>query len=712
MNEFFSPRSLAVIQLGANASEKAIAAAVRTINARARREGWTERRNASGQPLATRREGKGGGWEYHYSLLTAPEQVKFCSAQAPKKAAMRSIEAAPDDIARDDMWSWYADIPDSKKKTAVERAQVLDTIETLQNGGMTKTGAVEIAKGQFSVPASTIYTWFKLVAGKPRTDWLPYLAPKHTGRTKVEDIDPRVMDWVRSDYLRPERPTMTSCYRRMSQVAKDQNWPIPSKRTVERRIEKIPTTVKVLARDGVEALKRMFPAQERDRSCFHALEAVNADGHKFDVWVNWPGEPKPIRPMMVAVQDLYSGKILSWRLDKSENKEAVLLAFGDVIETFGIPDRVYLDNGRSFASKWITGGTPTRYRFKIKDEDPAGLLTNLGCTVIFVTPYSGQSKPIERAFKDFCNDIAKHPAFTGAWTGNTVANKPENYGSKAVELETFIKIVADGIAEHNGRVGRRATVCAGRSFDQTFNDSYARSPIQKATEAHRRLWLLAAESVKVRASDQSIHFLGNRYWDEKLIEFSGQSITARFDPDDLQSGLHVYRLDGAYIGFAECIEAKGFNDTAAAREQLRARKQFIQANRAMLDAERRMTPDQLAKMIPAQTITPLAEAKIVKPIIDTSMMVRPHVEAAPLTEREEATRDQVVADLAAFRSEKPKSDIDLKRERYARARAIEEAIDAKIQVDAEDARWLGSYQTTAEYRTMKGISEDFAANLA
>ena len=132
----------------------------------------------------------------------------------------------------------------------------------------------------------------------------------------------------------------------------------------------------------------------------------------------------------------------------------------------------------------------------------------------------------------------------------------------------------------------------------------------------------------------------------------------------------------------------------------------------MLDAERRMTPDQLAKMIPAQTITPLAEAKIVKPIIDTSMMVRPHVEAAPLTEREEATRDQVVADLAAFRSEKPKSDIDLKRERYARARAIEEAIDAKIQVDAEDARWLGSYQTTAEYRTMKGISEDFAANLA
>jgi hypothetical protein len=28
-----------------------------------------------------------------------------------------------------------------------------------------------------------------------------------------------------------------------------------------------------------------------------------------------------------------------------------------------------LDNGRAFASKWITGGANTRFRFKVREED-------------------------------------------------------------------------------------------------------------------------------------------------------------------------------------------------------------------------------------------------------------------------------------------------------------------------------------------------------
>ena len=50
---------------------------------------------------------------------------------------------------------------------------------------------------------------------------------------------------------------------------------------------------------------------------------------------------------------------------------------------YGIPELITLDNGRAFASKWITGGARSRYRYRVRDEDPQGLLTTLGIELQF-----------------------------------------------------------------------------------------------------------------------------------------------------------------------------------------------------------------------------------------------------------------------------------------------------------------------------------------
>ena len=60
---------------------------------------------------------------------------------------------------------------------------------------------------------------------------------------------------------------------------------------------------------------------------------------------------------MVAFQDVHSGRILSWRLSRTPNATRhVALALGDMVERWGIPEHMVLDNGREFAAKWITGG--------------------------------------------------------------------------------------------------------------------------------------------------------------------------------------------------------------------------------------------------------------------------------------------------------------------------------------------------------------------
>ncbi|KGJ12358.1 hypothetical protein EQ718_07065 [Paracoccus versutus] len=88
-------------------------------------------------------------------------------------------------------------------------------------------------------------------------------------------------------------------------------------------------------------------------------------------------------------------------------------AFGELIETWGIPKHCLFDNGHEFANKWLMGGTPTWFRFKVRDDDPLGVLPTLGIKVHWATPAHGQAKPIERGFRDFASRIAKDPRFAG-----------------------------------------------------------------------------------------------------------------------------------------------------------------------------------------------------------------------------------------------------------------------------------------------------------
>ena len=87
-------------------------------------------------------------------------------------------------------------------------------------------------------------------------------------------------------------------------------------------------------------------------SNLHALQIVCGDGHRFDVFTKWHAIKKPVRPMLLALQDVYSRKILAWRIGPNENTALVRLAFADLLRDWGVPQAVLLDNGRAFASKW------------------------------------------------------------------------------------------------------------------------------------------------------------------------------------------------------------------------------------------------------------------------------------------------------------------------------------------------------------------------
>lgn len=525
----------------------------------------------------------------------------------------------------------YARLPARYRAEAERRLAMLDSVEELVREGQRRSVAQELvaarasADGGGAVHVSTLRRWASDVRVVPRPFWLHYLAPRWVGRVVSAEIPPAAWDAFKADYLRPEAPSASACYQRLRRMAPQQGWRLAHCRTFQRRITRdIHPAALVLARQGEEAMMRLFPAQERDKRALSALEAVNADGHRIDVFVKHP-LGHVCRPILVAFQDVYSGAMLAWRWGETESADLVRLALRDLVHAWGIPHHAWLDNGRAFASKFITGGTRSRYRFKVRAEDPTGIAVALGIQIHWATPYHGQAKPIERGFRDLCESVAKHPAFAGAYVGNSPEAKPENYGQKAIEWADFVRIADAEIRAHNLRDGRRSLAAGGRSLLDTFNESYQRTPIRRASLDQLRDLLLAADAVTASSTDGSVRLAGNRYWTEGLSHHVGKRLMVRFDPDALHTGVEVCALDGTFIAQAPCIAAVGFADAAAATEHQRARNQFKRATKAALKAERRMTVAQLADQMAAvpETPYPLAKPTVLAPVFQRKRPQRP-----------------------------------------------------------------------------------------
>lgn len=495
---------------------------------------------------------------------------------------------------------------------AILRARIVTTAERLHENGLRYRDVYPKVEKLFGVPERSVRRWCKLVVGAPIEDWAVLLLPKYRPTVQPKPVNDDAWNWFLSDYLRLSKPGLAACHRRLLEAAKHRpEWgEVPSEQSLRRRLQReVDPTTLMLRREGGEFFDHRIPAQQRDKTGMHALEHVNADGHRFDVFVRFPNlnpDKPPIirRPVLMAWQDLYSNKFLSWRLDETENGDVVRLAFADMVRDFGIPYKSTVDNGHAFADKRMTGGLLNRNRYKFLEEEPDGIYKSFNVEAHFTKPYHGQSKPIERGFRDLCEEIAKHPLCQGAYTGNRPNAKPEDHNTHAVDYHDFVALVEERIAEYNARQGRRTGVARGGSFDDAFFASYnaESTVIRRATEAQIQWLLLPIEGCLVGRDEAVITLMGNRFWHTALLEHRGEKMVVRFDPADIQAGIYVFE-NGARepLCHAQCIARTGFSDTDAARRDARARKAVKNAAKKAAEALGTIPAHQLnPKVKPAE----------------------------------------------------------------------------------------------------------------
>jgi len=707
-----------------------IAAAInsvkRTVERRSTRENWpyTEERCRGGKRRIYRLD----DLPDDVSAAVVMHRVKASRGTQPQAGAQRPATAFSYDP--ESLWDHYARKPQKQKDVAAAKLRVfVEAMTFVDKIGLSMDEAIKAAS------RDSRWSWRTLrdiYHGKPgrrglkhydRADWLAALVPGYVGRTATAEFSADAWEFFKADYLRLEQPGAAACYQRLLRAAEEHGWKVPCLRSVERRIEReIPRTMRILLREGESALVQMYPAQQRQVKDLHALEWINGDGYQHNVFVKWP-DGTIARPKTWFWQDIYSRKILAHRTDQTEHTDMLRLSFGDVVDRYGIPDHATIDNTRAAANKWMTGGVPNRYRFKVKDDDPLGIMPMLGVTVHWTSVIAGkghgQAKPIERAFGvgGIGEVVDKHPAFAGAYTGNNPMAKPENYGKTAIPLEKFLKILAEEIAAWNARKGRRTEICSGTdSYDDVFARSYENSTIRKATVEQRRLWLMAAEAIRV-AKDGSVtldagraHGLGkNRYHADALYDFAGHKIVVRFDPQSLHDTVHAYTLDGRYIGECQCITATGFGDTEAAREHSRARREMVKATKIAAKAEQKMDAIEAAGQLPEPAAAEIPEAKVVRTFAPA--LHRPKTpQKRPLTADEQATLDRLKAEEAAPATVHELPHDPVQRDRYWLR--LRDRVDAGETLDERDARFYEGYQKTAYFRGFRSVEEDFASREA
>jgi len=557
----------------------------------------------------------------------------------------------------------------------------------------------------------------KKVRGQPRHAWLFILVDSNRGRTAEAPFSAEAQEILKADYLRPERPAKRACITRLREAAaRRRDWLLPSQKTMERYLGRINRRIQILAREGARELSEAYPAQQRSKAALAALAIVNADGYKHNLWVRFP-DGDVVRAKTWFWQDVYSSKVLAWRTDKTEHTDMIRLAFGDLVKTWGIPDAVLLDNTLAAANKTMSGGIRHRFRFKVREEEPDGVFKNLNIDVMWATPRHGQAKPVERAFGvgGVGEYIDKSPDFAGAWTGSNTLDKPDYDGkTRAVELAQLQAVIEREIAAWNAREGRRGAMTHGRSIDAVFEESYKVVPIRRATEEQSRLWLLATEPVRASAKDGAITLdagrivgerLANRYWSPHLFDYAGKLVAARFDPQRLHAGVHVYTADGRYICFADCDRPAGFNDQLAARERARARNTFTRNAKAMRASEVRMDTLDAAKALAGS-----AAPTIPAPAAPARSVIRGEFRTPIEPPIQLSAADEVrLAEIEAgtYRAKPALCVPNDPNVRYAWHVKLTAAQLCGIAVPAELQGFLESYPASAECRATEKIFREF-----
>ena len=548
----------------------------------ATRENWQGRK----------RQGRGGGMEYAISSMPIEIQNAIRHQQTARLLTQTEPELLPalsESVAgslkthdTDDL----ASSTQAQRNQAGARLGVLHKVEALMSEThVSKEAAITTLLTMAQHPSGAAIAQMLRLANDKRGGGASIPSPRTIKRwfaqrdenrimAKVKQPDMRQPEWAvcfLAHYRQPQKPSVQAAYNRFARdcqpLAK-----LPSIHQVRRFLsDKLGNVCREEGRLGKRELKTLQGYTEREFLHLDPAAIYSADGHTFDAEVLHPDSGKPFRPEITTVIDIATRKIVGWSIDLAESQLAVLDAISNACTDCGIPDILYVDNGKGYKNAMIS-------------DAATGLMGRIGSTLVHSAPYSSQARGvIERLHQTVWTTAAKMlQSYIGKDMDAEASGKvhkasralaKQNISLKGVpalaniaslsahmmpDWQEFRRFCQDRVNEYNERPHRslpKVLDTSGKRRHMTPNELWALkmaqgAQVNRVDDAERHYLFLPRKLCTVLRERVRLH--GSYYAHADLAQYHGEHLQVAFRADN---GEHVWLFDdnGRYICRADWL---------------------------------------------------------------------------------------------------------------------------------------------------------------
>ena len=373
------------------------------------------------------------------------------------------------------------------------------------------------------------------------------------GSTTIPDV---AWECFMSFYLDEAQHSIAACLEYTEMWLRQeapQYLPLPSYASFYRRVQsEIPEPLEVMGREGMKAFRdRCAPYIRRTYESMASNEWWIADNHTFDVMTQ--GANGQIhRLYLTAFFDARSGIFTGCYVTSAPSSQATLIALRKGILKYGIPENIYVDNGREFLTRDV-GGLGHRQKKSTKDEfTPPPVFERLGIHMTNAIVRNAKAKIIERRFRDVKERLSK---LFPTYTGGNVLEKPERLKSvlKHGDIptdEAFTQAVEDILYHYLNEKSYSGSVSAdrGKTRTEVYRDHLYERRV--AAEGDLNLMLMrSTRSQKVKRRGVHLTVGGQQidYFNDELVyNYLDESVYLRYDPENIAE-VRIYDLEDNFI---------------------------------------------------------------------------------------------------------------------------------------------------------------------
>ena len=355
---------------------------------------------------------------------------------------------------------------------------------------------------------------------------------------------------------------------------KDQS-EFPSKSAFNRRLKsEFAPDVIYFAREGK---KKFYDNKgyhlDRDYSDLKAGQVWVGDTRTWDVFVKVQGQEKPATCYITLFMDFKTYMPMGWCLHHdAPGTENTLRAMRNGIERYGLPEEIYVDNGREYRNRDFSG--QSRGHQIVEDEQYAeSMASRLGIKMHFAIVRNARAKIIERNFLIIKNGFDR---LFNSFKGGTVVEKPEplkgvlKRGDFAT-WEEFYDMAQDYMQNVFPGLPCQGKHHNGKTRSQLWNEEIVkREPMRRVSK--ETLSMLVSRTVSGRIMHMGFHLaqLDTWYWADWMPVWKGREVIFRYDPDDMRTAW-CYDLNKKLIGECTLQSAVGAmvkDDDAVGKAQI------------------------------------------------------------------------------------------------------------------------------------------------